>query len=138
MRAVAGCDCGRIWRGHASAHCPTCHNHFTSDRAFDAHLASPDSPNPCYPPETLIRKDGEPRFLLVQRAHGPVWMLNKPRVQLQEVPAWVAAKVKATDKAKSAARGCSDSPIPAQNDLFPQSNTPSASGRDGVAQEKTA
>lgn len=34
------CPCGAQWTGYGVAHCPACHLTFTSDSAFNRHLAS--------------------------------------------------------------------------------------------------
>jgi hypothetical protein len=72
-------DCGRKWTGHSEAHCPSCCAHFSSDRAFDKHLASPQSDASCFDPSTITRKDGSPYFVQVERSHGPVWMVRDDR-----------------------------------------------------------
>jgi hypothetical protein len=71
-------DCKRTWRGESEAHCSICCAHFTSDDAFDAHLAPSRSDEDCYDPATLKTETGEPRFVQVQRAQGPVWMRHRP------------------------------------------------------------
>jgi hypothetical protein len=68
-------DCGRQWTGRAEAHCASCCNHFTSDGAFDRHLASVRSDDDCYPPETFRKRDGSPLFEQIQRKYGLVWRL---------------------------------------------------------------
>lgn len=73
------CDCGRKWTGHTEAHCATCHTHFTSDGAFDRHLASPKSDDACYPPATILRKDGTPALEAIQRKYGLVWRVRDDR-----------------------------------------------------------
>jgi hypothetical protein len=62
------------------AHCSSCCLHFTSDSAFDRHLAPVQSDDDCYPPETFVKSDGSPLFKIVQRAGGPTWTLagNNP------------------------------------------------------------
>jgi hypothetical protein len=72
-------DCGRHWTGLSEAHCPnpSCCQHFTSDAAFDRHLAPTQSDDACYPPETSRKKDGSPVFEQIQRKHGPAWRLAR-------------------------------------------------------------
>jgi hypothetical protein len=72
-----GCsDCGRQWSAHSEAHCPTCHEHFASDRAFDCHLnarADTDVTQPACLDPASIRN-----LYLVQRASGPAWSTGPP------------------------------------------------------------
>jgi hypothetical protein len=67
-------DCHRSWTGTTQVHCVGCHEHFTSARAFDAHLThcAPDAR------ETLpvaVRNDGNPVFVLRDLNDGPAWSL---------------------------------------------------------------
>ena len=78
-RPLAHCrDCHRTWKGYSQAHCASCCTHFTSDSAFDKHLASPKAPEDCYDPATLTKADGSPLFKLVQHVSGPVCTVNMP------------------------------------------------------------
>lgn len=36
---MATCGCGREWTGANQAHCPTCHEHFSTVALFDRHRA---------------------------------------------------------------------------------------------------
>jgi len=72
-------DCGRKWTGHAEAHCASCCQHFTSDSAFDRHLAPVHSDDDCYPPEIFVKRDGSPLFEQIERKHGPVWRIAETR-----------------------------------------------------------
>jgi hypothetical protein len=67
-------DCGRKWSARGEAHCAMCCRHFSSDSAFDRHLAAPDADENCYDPATLTKKNGQPAFVLTERASGPMWM----------------------------------------------------------------
>jgi hypothetical protein len=77
-------DCHRTWTGHAEAHCSICHHHFTSNSAFDAHLAPSKAEEDCYDPETITNRTGEPRFVAVDRKHGPTWAVNRPDLIAKE------------------------------------------------------
>jgi|tagenome__1003787_1003787.scaffolds.fasta_scaffold20454563_2 hypothetical protein len=61
--------CGRSWNGYSTCHCHSCHATFTGWGAFDAHR----SHGTCRVPESLVRKDGNPTLMLVERSTGPVW-----------------------------------------------------------------
>jgi|GEM_PF-3433574 len=65
-------DCHRTWTAKAEAHCAGCCRHFTSDNAFDRHLASVTSDDTCHDPGTILRKDGGPVLEVFDRWHGPV------------------------------------------------------------------
>jgi hypothetical protein len=45
------------------------------DSAFDRHLAPPDADRNCFDPATLTKKNGQPAFVLTERASGSAWML---------------------------------------------------------------
>ena len=64
---------------NAEAHCPMCCQHFTSDHAFDRHLAHPQSRDWCYDPSTLRDRLGRKVFKLVQRASGPTWTTRRDK-----------------------------------------------------------
>lgn len=70
-------SCKRSWTGNSEAHCASCCNHFSSDRAFDKHLASPTSPTACLDPSTITREDGSPYYVQIERVHGRVWMIRR-------------------------------------------------------------
>ena len=71
--------CERRWSGNSS-HCGNCCHHFSSDQAFDRHLARSDAEEVCHDPATILRKDGEtPWFVPVERSHGIVWMKRDDR-----------------------------------------------------------
>ena len=71
-----GCDCGRRWQGFSEAHCPICHEHFTSDSAFTRHLSGAQVDDPlCYPPESFRKQDDSPVFEQIDRVHGPTWRI---------------------------------------------------------------
>lgn len=74
---MASCECGRKWTGNSECHCASCHSHFTSDSAFIAHLASPQSDDACYPPSGITRKDGSPALELIERTHGDTWRIRR-------------------------------------------------------------
>jgi hypothetical protein len=67
-------DCDRTWSALGEAHCATCCAHFTSDSAFDLHLARADSDEPCHDPATVTRRDGRPVVTFTERASGTAWM----------------------------------------------------------------
>lgn len=75
-------DCHRTWTRHREAHCATCCAHFSSDSAFDAHLAPARSVDSCYDPASFVKKDGTDLFEIIERSHGPVWRV----VELREHP----------------------------------------------------
>lgn len=72
-------SCQRSWTGNSEAHCASCCNHFSSDRAFDKHLAPPQSDQTCFDPSTITRKDDSPYYVQIERSHGPVWMVRDDR-----------------------------------------------------------
>lgn len=65
--------CEREWNGSSLCHCATCCETFSSDSAFDLHLASPNADINCYDPATLVAGSGKPRLVVVAREWGPVW-----------------------------------------------------------------
>lgn len=72
--------CKREWSGHSEAHCSSCCEHFSSDSAFDRHLARVDSDEVCHHPSTILRKNSDvPWFVQTERAHGLVWMKRDDR-----------------------------------------------------------
>jgi hypothetical protein len=68
--------CHRTWGGHAEAHCAVCHRQFGGDVAFMAHQAD----GICRDPAQLKTRTGRPRFRIVERKHGVVWIQNDERV----------------------------------------------------------
>lgn len=78
-------NCDREWVGKGEAHCSECCQHFTSDDAFDLHLASASSEEICMPPASVRKKDGKTAaFILIERSHGPTWMVNRPDLSAKE------------------------------------------------------
>ena len=78
-RVPAHCGtCHRSWTGHTQAHCASCCVHFSSDRAFDRHLAPPKANADCFDPASLTKSDGSPLFKIVEHVSGPVWTINTP------------------------------------------------------------
>ncbi len=72
-------DCGREWSGHTEAHCSVCCRHFTSDSAFDLHLAGPQSDDACYPPDSIEDRKGRPVLTLADRRGGETWKCHSDR-----------------------------------------------------------
>lgn len=72
-------DCGRYWNALGEAHCASCCEHFTSDSAFDRHLASPTDERCCFLPGEIRDKRGRAAFVLTSRASRPTWMLRDER-----------------------------------------------------------
>ena len=48
-----------------------CCAHFTNTKAFDAHLLEEG----CQAPGSIMRRDGQPKFIIRERSFGPVWAL---------------------------------------------------------------
>jgi hypothetical protein len=71
--------CERTWDTFGEAHCAACCSHFTSDSAFDRHLAPPTGAENCFDPATLTKQNGEPMFAITERASGPMWILADER-----------------------------------------------------------
>lgn len=70
-RAGSHCaGCCRSWTSPVEAHCATCHAHFSTPRAFDAHFARDGSH---LDPATVRRRDGRPRFVARERPLGVTW-----------------------------------------------------------------
>jgi hypothetical protein len=72
---IAGCNCGRRWRGLAQAHCPTCHRHFSSVDAYDRHRPGSGG---CQDPSDIRDKLGR---LVYKREEGPfgtTWVRDRP------------------------------------------------------------
>lgn len=64
-------DCHVSWTSLREAHCRTCCAHFANPKAFDAHMFMEG----CKPPETVMRRDGTPRFTTREGRAGTVWRL---------------------------------------------------------------
>lgn len=69
-------DCHRTWHGHAECHCGQCCRSFGGDIAFLAHRAD----GVCRDPSGLKTKDGQPRFRIIERKDGYVWVQNDRRL----------------------------------------------------------
>lgn len=88
--------CTRTWTGHTQAHCKSCHQHFTSDAAFDRHREGSFDPRHegtgnyrhCIPVARFAEpygKRGNPRLSLVVLADGPTWA-EKPSTKSARTP----------------------------------------------------
>lgn len=67
--------CHRSWASLREIHCVSCCRHFVNPAACDAHLSAGDAP--CVDPSDIRRKkDGEPKFEIVDRGKGPVFKLK--------------------------------------------------------------
>lgn len=62
--------CHRSWGGLAEAHCGKCHRQFGGMTAFDAHMRG----DVCRDPAGVKVTSGAPRFRVVMRKHGAVWV----------------------------------------------------------------
>lgn len=69
--------CGKEWSSLTEAHCPSCCAHFTSDSAFNRHLAPVQAMEPCHDPAEMRDKKRRKVFEQVQRKHGLVWRVRK-------------------------------------------------------------
>lgn len=73
-------SCGSSWTDSRWAHCAVCHETFVSDRAFDAHRATPSETGPkCHHPSGVALRDGSPAFAAPRSSestqNGVVWAL---------------------------------------------------------------
>lgn len=74
-RAPHSCSvCGRRWNGFQECHCAACHRSFGAISSFDAHRQGPIEHRECADPDTLTRKDGNPKLTPVVRSDGVVWV----------------------------------------------------------------
>jgi hypothetical protein len=77
MPAVTGaCKCGRQWTGLAEAHCPTCHEHFSTVANFDRHRPGKGG---CQPPSLMRGRDGDLVFRPSRGPYGITWRQNVDR-----------------------------------------------------------
>lgn len=67
----ATCRCGRQWTGLSQAHCPTCHEHFSSVPNFDRHRPGSGG---CKHPSEVTKRNGEPAFRASQNRLGITWV----------------------------------------------------------------
>ncbi|WP_431874524.1 hypothetical protein [Amycolatopsis sacchari] len=76
MNPTANCRCGRQWTGTTQAHCPACHEHFSTAENFDLHRKG--LRGRCGDPRTMTRerRDGSvvPLFRETENAFGTVWV----------------------------------------------------------------
>ncbi|SNS54676.1 hypothetical protein SAMN04488107_2960 [Geodermatophilus saharensis] len=79
---VWNCSCGRLWTGLAQAHCPTCHEHFSSASLFDRHRPR----GVCVQPATARRANGEPLFRASQNRYGTTWVTYDSRAHPHSLP----------------------------------------------------
>lgn len=71
-RAKSHCrKCHHSWASLREMHCVTCCAHFTNPDSCDAHLTE----DGCRPPESIMRRDGRPKFTTIDRGNGPVYKL---------------------------------------------------------------
>jgi hypothetical protein len=79
---VWGCSCRRLWTGLAQAHCPTCHEHFSSVAAFDRHRPR----GICQHPSTVARRNGDPVFRASENRYGTTWVTYDSRPHPHKAP----------------------------------------------------
>ena len=78
---MATCPCpDRNLPGETNeCHCTGCGAHFSSPHVFDGHWVGSGDDRHCVDPATLVygpnsARAGEPKYVLQQRASGPVWV----------------------------------------------------------------
>lgn len=64
-------SCHRSWRSLREAHCAGCCRHFADPAAFDAHRVD----GQCVAPETVTRRDGQPRYKVLDGPYGTTYDL---------------------------------------------------------------
>lgn len=67
----ASCRCGRHWTGLAQAHCPTCHEHFSTVANFDRHRPGSGG---CKNPAEVTNRKGAAVFKPVTNRLGTTWV----------------------------------------------------------------
>jgi hypothetical protein len=67
----ATCRCGRHWTGLSQAHCPTCHEHFSSVANFDRHRPGAGG---CQDPAAVTKRNGDPVFKASVNGFGTTWV----------------------------------------------------------------
>ena len=75
-RLVWSCgDCSRLWTSMQQAHCTGCHQHFSSDSAFDLHTVAPPplGPRPFKTCKTADELMGIRRLTWAQDRFGGYW-----------------------------------------------------------------
>lgn len=77
---IGSCDCGRRWEGLREAHCSACHETFTSDSGFDAHLANPKARESCHDPRYVTDTNGRRVFRRATLKSGEAWALKASAV----------------------------------------------------------
>lgn len=79
MSASCSCTDRKLPGDTAECHCTGCGRHFSSPATFDAHWQGTGDNRHCVDPTTLVHgpksaKAGESKFVLQDRASGPVWV----------------------------------------------------------------
>ncbi len=80
--AVSHCrDCHRSWRLKSEGHCAGCHQHFSSEKAFDLHRMGAYTPvgeRYCAAPASVTYSTGTRKLFARETAYGMVWSTNAP------------------------------------------------------------
>lgn len=109
--------CHLTWYGLEECHCPTCHEHFSSDSGFLMHQTS----DACDDPAALTTEGGRPKLKQVERRGGLTWVKSDERAYPQEPVRGVGGGLGAESGAGAGAlvTRCIDQP-PQEGRLGPQ------------------